>query len=101
MRPAIRHEYKLNKIKSLLKLYQISDQTVEAVRESEEHAMASGHHSLVRKNVEELNITFQLDILNHVCLTTEGNVVTGARAGDLLTQKCKESYSVSYGKMRG
>ena len=74
---------------------------MEAVRESEEHAMASCHHSLVRKNVEELNITFQLDILNHVCLTTEGNVVTGARAGDLLTQKCKESYSVSYGKMRG
>ena len=44
---------------------------MEAVRESEEHAMASGHHSLVKKaakNAEELNIIFQLDILNPVWL---------------------------------
>ena len=44
---------------------------MEAIRESEEHAMASGHHSLVKKaakNAEEFNITFQLDILNPVWL---------------------------------
>ena len=40
-------------------MYQNSDQTVEAVREFEEHAMASGHQSLVKeaaKYAEELNI---------------------------------------------
>ena len=48
-------EYKITKIK--MKLYQNSNQTVEAVREFEEHAMASGHQSLVKeaaKYAEEL-----------------------------------------------
>ena len=69
-------------------MYQNSDQTVEAVREFEEHAMASGHQSLVKeasKYAEELNITLQLDTLNPVCVTT-GKVVTAARAGNLLKQ---------------
>ena len=47
--PSVEHEYKLTKIKSLLKLFQNSDQTLEAVREFEEHAMASGHQSLVKE----------------------------------------------------
>ena len=62
-------EYKITKIK--MKLYQNSNQTVEAVREFEEHAMASGHQSLVKeaaKYAEELNITLQLDFLNPVCV---------------------------------
>ena len=40
-----------------------------AVREFEEHAMASGHQSLVKdavKYAEKLNITLQLDTLNPV-----------------------------------
>ena len=40
---------------------------MEAVREFEEHAMASGHWSLVReaaKYAEELNLTLPLDALN-------------------------------------
>ena len=51
---------------------------MEAVREFEEHAMASGHQSLVKvvkeavKYAQELNITLQLDSLNPVCVTTEG-----------------------------
>ena len=54
---------------------------MEAVREFEEHAMASGHQSLVKEAVkyaQELNITLQLDSLNPVCVTTEGKVVTAA-----------------------
>ena len=50
---------------------------MEAVREFEEHAMASGHQSLVKeaaKYAEELNITLQLDTLNPVCVTT-GNTM--------------------------
>ena len=66
-----------------------SNQIVEAVREFEEHAVASGHQSLLKeaaKYAEELNITLQLDILNPVCVTTEGTVlVTTARAGSLLS----------------
>ena len=46
---SVEHEYKLTKIKSLLTLYQNSDQTVEAIREFKEHAMASGHQSLVKE----------------------------------------------------
>ena len=40
--------------------------------------MASGHQSLVKeaaKYAEELNITLQLDILNPMCVTTEGKVL--------------------------
>ena len=64
---SVEQEYKLTKIKSLLKLHQNSDHTMEAVREFEEHAMASGHWSLVReaaKYAEELNLTLPLDALN-------------------------------------
>ena len=66
---SVEHEYKITEIKSLLKLYQNSDQTVDAVREFEEHAMASGHLSLIREAAEyaeEFNITLQLDTLNTV-----------------------------------
>ena len=97
---SVEHEYKLTNIKSLLKLYQNSAQTVEAVREFEEHAMASGHRSLVKeaaKYAEELNITLQLDILNPVCVTTERKVVTAERVGNLLRNSQE---IVSYGKMR-
>ena len=66
--------------------------------------MASGYQSLVKeaaKYAEEVNITLQLDTLNPVCVTTEGKVVTAARAGrSLKTKNGKESYSVSGGKMR-
>ena len=95
---SVEHEYKITKIKSLLKLYQNSDQTVEAVREFEEHAMASGHQSLVKsvkeaaKYAEELNITLQLDTLNAVCVITEGKVVIAARAGNLLKQSQEKQY---------
>ena len=91
----VEHEYKLAKSKSLLKLYQNSDQTVETVRESEEHAMASGHHLLMMKAAkyaEELNVTPQLDIRNPVCVTTEGKVVTAARIGNLLKQSQEKQF---------
>ena len=84
---SVEDEYKITKIKLLLKLYQNWEQTVEAVSEFEEHAMASGYQSLVKvsaKYAEELNITLQLDTLNPVCVTTEGKVVTATRAGNLL-----------------
>ena len=68
---------------------------MEAVREFEEHAMASGHQSLVKeaaKYAEELNITVQLDTLNPMCVTTEGKVVTAARAGNLLKQSQEKQF---------
>ena len=51
--------------------------------------MASGHQLFVKeaaKYAEELNITLQLDTLNPMCVTTEGKVVTAARAGNLRKQ---------------
>ena len=54
---SVEHEYKITKIKSLLKLYQNSDQTV-----------------------------------NPVCVTTEGKVVTVARAGNLLKQSQEKQF---------
>ena len=68
---------------------------MEAVREFEEHAMASGHQSLVKEAVkyaQELNITLQLDFLNPVCVTTEGKVVTPARAGNLLKRSQEKQF---------
>ena len=69
---------------------------MEVVREFEEHAMTSGHQSLVKeaaKYAEEVNITLQLDILNPVCVTTEGKVVTAARAGTLLKKSQELQFS--------
>ena len=71
-------------------MYQNSDKTVEVVREFEEHAMASGHQSLVKeaaKYAEELNITVQLDTLNPMCVTTEGKVVNAARAVEAISRE--------------
>ena len=68
---------------------------MEAVREFEEHAMASGHQSLVKEAVkygEELNITLQLDTLNPVCVITKGKVVTAARAGNLLKKSLEKQF---------
>ena len=68
---------------------------MEAVREFEEHAMASAHQSLVKeaaKYAEELNITLQLDTLHPVCVTTEGEVVTAERAGNLLKQSQEKQF---------
>ena len=68
---------------------------METVRESEEHAMASGHHLLMMKAAkyaEELNVTPQLDIRNPVCVTTEGKVVTAARIGNLLKQSQEKQF---------
>ena len=52
--------------------------------------MTSGHQSLVKeaaKYAEELNIT-----LHPVCVTTEGKVVTAARAGNLLKQSQEKQF---------
>ena len=68
---------------------------MKAVREFEEHAMASGHQSLVKElanYAEELNVTLQLDILNPVCVTTEGKVVSEERVGNLLTQSQEKQF---------
>ena len=64
--------------------------------------MASGHQSLVKeaaKYAEELNITLQLDTLNPVCVTTEGKVVTAARAGNLLKQSQEKQFLQWQGKI--
>ena len=82
---SVEHKYKITKIKLLLKLYQNSDRTVEAVRER--HGIrppVACKGSEAAKYAEELNITFQLYIQNPVCVTKEGNVVNAARAGNLL-----------------
>ena len=68
---------------------------MKAVREFEEHAMASGHQSLLKElanYAEELNVTLQLDILNPVCVTTEGKVVSEERVGNLLTQSQEKQF---------
>ena len=68
---------------------------MEAIREFEEHDMTSGHQRLVKeaaKYAEELNIALQLDILNPVCVITEGKMVTASRAGNLL----KKSHEMQF-----
>ena len=60
---------------------------MEAVREFEEHAMASGHQSLVKEAAK-----YAEDIPNHVCVPTEGKVVTAARAGNLLKKSQKMQF---------
>ena len=70
---------------------------MKAVREFEEHAMASGHQSLVKElalanYAEELNVTLQLEILNPVCVTTEGKVVSEERVGNLLKQSQEKQF---------
>ena len=47
------------------------------------------------KYAEELNLTLPLDALNPACVTTEGKVVTAARAGNLLKKSQELQFSES------
>ena len=49
------------------------------------------------KYAEELNLTLPLDVLNPTCVTTEGKVVTAARAGNLL-KKSQELHFLEIAK---
>ena len=84
---SVEQEYKTTKIKSLLKLYQNSDQTVKAVRELiEDHALASGHQSLIMKlyTKEKTQTSTDGEVLCRLCgKVTEGVAHVLARCSSL------------------
>ena len=81
---SVENEYKLTKIKTAVNLYQNQDTTMKVLREFEEKATESGHHSLIKdavKFAKELNLDLKLSELNPTCRTADGNEVSGKQIG--------------------
>ena len=75
---SVENEYKLTKIKTAVNLYQNQDPTMKVVREFEERATETGHHSLIKdavKYAKELDFDLKLSELNPTCRTADGNEV--------------------------
>ena len=86
---SVENEYKLTKIKTAVNLYQKQDPTMKVVREFEERATETGHHSLIKdavKYAKELDLDLKLSELNPTCRTADGNEVSG-RADRCLGKK--------------
>ena len=84
---SVENEYKLAKIKTAVNLYQNQDPTMKVVREFEESATETGHHSLIKdavKYAKELDLDLKLSELNPTCRTwrtADGNEVSGKQIG--------------------
>ena len=81
---SVENEYKLTKIKTAVNLYQNQDPTMKVVREFEERATETGHHSLIKdavKYAKELDLDLKLSELNPTCRTADGNEVSGKQIG--------------------
>ena len=81
---SVENDYKLTKIKTAVNLYQNQDPTMKVVREFEERATETGHHSLIKdavKYAKELDLDLNLSELNPTCRTTDGNEVSGKQIG--------------------
>ena len=77
---SVENEYKLTKIKTAVNLYRNQDPTMKVVREFEERATETGHHSPV-KYAKELDLDLKLSELNPTCRTADGNEVSGKQIG--------------------
>ena len=81
---SVENEYKLTKIKTAVNLYQNQDPRMKVVREFEERATETGHHSLIKdavKYAKELDLDLKLSELNPTCRTADGNEVSGKQIG--------------------
>ena len=81
---SVENEYKLTKIKTAVNLYQNQDPRMKVVREFEERATETGHHSLIKdavKYAKELDLDLKLSELNPTCQTVDGNEVSGKQIG--------------------
>ena len=84
---SVENEYKLAKIKTAVNLYQNQDPTMKVVREFEESATETGHHSLIKdavKYAKELDLDLKLSELNPTCRTwrtADDNEVSGKQIG--------------------
>ena len=81
---SVENEYQLTKIKKAVNLYQNQDPTMQVVREFEERATETRHHSLIKdavKYAEELDYDLKLSELNPTCRTADGNEVSGKQIG--------------------
>ena len=77
---SVENEYKPTKIKTAVNLYQNQDLTMKVVREFEERATETGHHSLIKdavKYAKELDLDLKLSELNPTCRIADGNEVSG------------------------
>ena len=81
---SVENEYKLTKIKTAVNLCQNRDPTVKVVREFEERAAESGHHSLLKdaiKYAKELDLDLKLSELNPTRRTADSKEASGKQIG--------------------
>ena len=83
-RQSVENKYKLTKVKTAVNLCQNQDPTMKVVREFEERAVESGHHSLLKdaiKYAKELDLDLKLSELNPMCQTAYGKEASGKQIG--------------------
>ena len=81
---SVENEYQLNKIKTAVNLCQNQDLAMKVIREFEERAAETGHHSLLEdaiKYAEELDLDLKLTELNPTCRTADGKKTSGGQIG--------------------
>ena len=81
---SVENEYQLNKIKTAVNLCQNQDLAMKVIREFEERAAETGHHSLLKdaiKYAEELDLDLKLTELNPTCRTADGKKASGGQIG--------------------
>ena len=81
----VENEYKLTKIKAVIKLYRNTDPTIQLVRDFEERAVDQGHQSLVKEATKYANEVGISVHLSHPHPTSSNNM-----AGEVLGQKVKK-----------
>lgn len=90
---SVEGEYKITKIKAVMKLYSSSDPNMTTVREFEERAAALGYQSLITeapRYSEELGLTLRLVYPEPTLCEAAGEEVTATKAKQLLRSKYEE-----------
>ena len=75
-------EYKVTKVKAVVRLYENKDPVMEMVREFEERAESLGHRSLVKdaaKFAEDLGANLHLKYPDPVCVVNSGWIIPSHR----------------------
>ena len=79
---SIETEYKETKVKAAVNLYQNGDLAMKMVRDFEERAKSVGHQALTTEAAvyaKEYGLQLQLEYPDPVCVTEEGEVITGKK----------------------
>ena len=96
---AVETEYKVTKIKAVIRLYENKDPAMEMAREFEERAELLGHHSLVKdaaKFAEDLGVNLHLNHPDPVCAMSNGGTIPSYRVKEVLKECVEKKLEKEY-----